>query len=50
VGIAALMLQDQGGGLKPISYCARKLNPAERGNIYSAYDLEALAVCEVVKH
>jgi hypothetical protein len=29
---------------------ARKLNPAERGNTYSAYDLEALAACEAVKH
>jgi hypothetical protein len=43
------MLQDQ-GGLQPFSYWARKLNPAERGNTYSAYDLEALAVCEAVKH
>jgi hypothetical protein len=48
--IAAIMLQDQGGGLQPVSYLARKLNPAERGNTYSAYDLEALAVCEDVKH
>jgi hypothetical protein len=44
------MLQDQGGGLQPVSYWARKLNRAERGNTYSAYDLEALAVCEAVKH
>jgi hypothetical protein len=44
------MLQDQGGGLQQISYWARKLNYAERGNTYSAYDLEALAVCETVKH
>ena len=49
-GIAAVMLQDQGGGLQPVSYWARKLNPAERGNTYSAYDLEALAVCEAIKH
>jgi hypothetical protein len=48
--IAAAMLQDQGGGLQPISYWARKLNPNEFGNTYSAYDLEALAVCEAVKH
>jgi hypothetical protein len=32
------------------SYSARKLNPVERGNTYFAYDLEALAVCEAVKH
>jgi hypothetical protein len=44
------MLQNQGGGLQPISYSARKLNPTERGNTYSAYDLEALGVCEAVKH
>jgi hypothetical protein len=50
VGVATVLLQDQGGGLQPVSYWARKLNPAERGNTYSAYDLEALAVCEVVKH
>jgi hypothetical protein len=50
VGIATLLLQDQGGGLQPVSYWARKLNPTERGHTYSAYDLEALAVCEAVKH
>jgi hypothetical protein len=50
VGIAALMLQDQGGGLKPVSFLARKRNPAERGNTYSAYNLKTLAVCEAVKH
>jgi hypothetical protein len=50
VGIATTWLQYQGGGLQPISYWARKLNPAEHGNTYSAYDLEALAVCEAVKH
>jgi hypothetical protein len=51
VVIAAVLLQDQGGGLQqPISYWARKLNPAERDNTYSAYDLEALAVCKAVKH
>jgi hypothetical protein len=44
------MLQDQGGRLQPISYWARKLNPTERGNTYSAYDSEALAVYEPVKH
>jgi hypothetical protein len=50
VGIAAVMLQEQGGGLQPVSYCARKLNPTERGNTYFAYELEALAVCKAVKH
>jgi hypothetical protein len=50
LGIAAVMLQDQGGGLPLVSYWARKLNLAERGNTYSAYDLEALAVCEAIKH
>jgi hypothetical protein len=45
VGIASVLLQDQGGGLQPVSYLARKLNPTKRGNIYSAYDIEALAVC-----
>jgi hypothetical protein len=43
-------LQDQGGGLQRVSYWARKLNPYERGDTYLAYDLEALAVCEAVKH
>jgi hypothetical protein len=50
LGSAAVLLQDEGGGPQPVSYWARKLNPAERGNTYSAYDLEALAVCEYVKH
>jgi hypothetical protein len=50
VEIATVMLQDQGGRLQPVSYWARKLNPAERRNTYDAYDLEAFAVCEVVKH
>jgi hypothetical protein len=44
MGIAAVMLQDQGGGLQPVSYWALKLNLDERGNTYPAYDLEALAV------
>jgi hypothetical protein len=50
VEIAAVMLQGQGGGLPPLSYMARKLNQAERGNTSSVYDLEALAICEAVKH
>jgi hypothetical protein len=50
MGIATIRLQDQGGGLQPVSYWARKVNHAQRGNTYSAYDLEALAVCEEVKH
>jgi hypothetical protein len=50
VGIATVMLQDQGGGLQPASNWARKLNRGERNNTYPAYDLEAFAVCEAVKH
>ena len=50
VGLAAVLLQDQGGGPQPVAYWARKLTEAERGNTYSAYDLEALAVCESIKH
>jgi hypothetical protein len=50
VGIATFLLQDEGRGLEPVAYWARKLNPDERGNTYSAYCLEALAVCEAVKH
>jgi hypothetical protein len=50
VGIAAERLQDQGRELQLVVKCARKLNSDGRGNTYSAYDLEALAVCETVKH
>jgi hypothetical protein len=50
VGIAIVMLQDQGGGLQPFSFWARKLNLAERGSTYSAYDLETWAVCKAAKH
>jgi hypothetical protein len=50
VGIAVVLLQGQGGGLQQISSWARKLDPVERGNTYFAYVLEALAVCEAVKH
>jgi hypothetical protein len=51
VGIAIVMLQDQGRGLiQLVSILARKLNLAERGNTYYAYDIEALAVCEAVTH
>jgi hypothetical protein len=50
MAIDAVLLQHQGGGLQQVSYWARKLNPAERGNTYYAYDLEALAVFEAVKH
>jgi hypothetical protein len=39
VGIATVPLQDQGGGLQPVTCWARKLNLAERGSTYSAYDL-----------
>jgi hypothetical protein len=47
MGSVATFLQDQRGGLQPIS---RKPNSAERGNTYFAYDLDALAACEAVKH
>jgi hypothetical protein len=50
VGIATILWQDHGSGLQPVSCSARKLNHSERGNTYSAYDLEALAACEAVKH
>jgi hypothetical protein len=50
LGIVAVILQDQGGGLQSLSYWARKLNSSEGGNTYYAYDLEALAVCKAVKH
>jgi hypothetical protein len=50
MGIATLMLQDLGGGLQHVSYWARKINPAKRGNTYFAYDLKALGVCEAVNH
>jgi hypothetical protein len=43
MGIAEVMLEDQGGGLQQVSYWARKLNLIERGNTYYAYDLEAWA-------
>jgi hypothetical protein len=50
VGTAAFLLQDKKVGLQAFSYRADKLISAERGNTYSAYDLEVLAVCEAVKH
>jgi hypothetical protein len=50
MGLATTLLQDQGGELQQVSYFARKLNSAERGNTYFAYAVEALAVCEAVKH
>jgi hypothetical protein len=48
--IVAVMLHDQGGELQPFFYLARKLNPLELGNTCYAYNLEALAICEAVKH
>ena len=49
VGIAGVLLQDQGSGLglQPCEYFARKLKPAERN--YDAYNLEALAVTHAIK-
>lgn len=52
VGLAvAVVLQDQGaGGSQPVAYWAQKMNAAEGGNNYYAYDFEALAMCEYIKH
>jgi hypothetical protein len=49
VGIGTVLLQDQGGGLQPLSKWARVLNNVERGNSYSAYDLKTLYVREAIK-
>jgi hypothetical protein len=43
VGVAAILLQDQGRGLQPVSYWARKLNPGERGNTYSGRGLQPVS-------
>ena len=45
--IAGVLLQDQGNGLQPVEYYARKLKDAERN--YDAYNLEALAACACIK-
>ena len=45
--IAGVLLQDQGHGLQPVEYYARKLKDAERN--YDAYNLEALAACACIK-
>jgi hypothetical protein len=37
VGIATVLLLDLRGGLRLVSYMARKLNPVERSNTYFAY-------------
>jgi hypothetical protein len=50
MGVATCMLSNQGGGLQLVSYWTRKVNQDVRGNTYSAYDLEAMAVCEAVNH
>ena len=42
VAIGAVLLQDQGHGVKPCAYLSRKLQPAERN--YSTYDKECLAI------
>jgi hypothetical protein len=50
-GLHESCCMSQGGRLlQPFSYWARTVNPTERGNTYSAYDLEALAVSEADKH
>ena len=50
VGIAGVLLQDQGSGLglQPCEYFDRKLKPAERN--YDAYNLDALAVTQAIKN
>jgi hypothetical protein len=51
LGIVAVMWQDQGGGLQPLSYLALTLNPAEGSNTYFTYNLVSpLAILEAVKH
>jgi hypothetical protein len=50
IGVATVMWPNQGGSLQLVSYWTRKVNPIVRGKTYSAYDLEAMAVCEAVKH
>jgi hypothetical protein len=49
VGIAVVLVQDQGRGFQSISFWACKRKSDKRGNSYSAYDLEALVVFEAVK-
>jgi hypothetical protein len=41
MGIAAIVHQDQGGGLQSVCFLARQLIIAKLGNSYSAHDLEA---------
>jgi hypothetical protein len=48
--VATMLLHVKGGGFQSVSCWGRKMSPAERGITYSAYDLQALAVCEAVKH
>jgi predicted membrane-bound mannosyltransferase len=45
-----MMLHDLRGNHQQVSYWVRKLNQAERGNTYFAYDFEALVVYEAVNH
>ena len=42
VSVGAILQQDQGNGLQPVSYESRKLNPAETR--YSAYERELLGI------
>ena len=46
--IGAVLLQDQGRGLQPVSYFARKLQPRECD--YSIHERELLAVVDAVRH
>ena len=46
VGVAAVLSQDQGQGLRPVAYESRQLSPAEAN--YTARELELLAVVHAV--
>lgn len=46
-GVAGILLQDDGSGLKPVAYFSRKTSREE--SIYHSYELESLAVVESLK-
>jgi hypothetical protein len=46
--LGAVLLQDQGDGLRPIAFEARKFNPAERN--YPIHEQELLAVVHALRH